>query len=71
MRDWVRVTRRREDVVCRREVVLRIDCVSVSWFSRSRPLCVGRGVTSVSSEEDVSTGLAMAQRIRSYRMAVR
>ena len=60
VRDWVRVTRGREDVVCRREVVvLRIDCVSVSCFSRSRPLCAGRGLTGVSSEEELSTGLAM------------
>ena len=49
--DCVLVTRAREEV-CERALLLRIDCVSVSCFSRSRPLCAGRGVAS--DEEDSS-----------------
>jgi hypothetical protein len=57
--DCVRVTLGRDEVEFRREVVLlRIDCVSVSCFSRSRPLCVGRGVTS---DEELSTRVAIAE----------
>ena len=59
VRDCVRVTLGRDKVEFRREaVLLRIDCVSVSCFSRSRPLYVGRGVTS---DEELSTRVAIAE----------
>ena len=47
------MTRGLEDVF-RRLDLLRIDWVSVSCFSRSRPLCVSRGETGVPSDEEVS-----------------